>query len=84
MAEFSKQYIQLNDPEDSCWDFDIDEETKKIAKGSYINIICEGFGFIAIGRTDEDEISFCYRDWNTGDFIWRYYDEVINEEMNKL
>ncbi len=49
MADFSKQWCELNDPE-MPWDFDILEEFGKLPKNHYISIICEGFGFIAIMR----------------------------------
>jgi hypothetical protein len=55
MADFSKQWCELNDPEMS-WDFDIVEEGNKLKPNSYTSVICEGFGFIAIGKGDHDEI----------------------------
>ncbi len=47
MADFSKQYCELYDPQ-FPWDFDIEVEAETIPKGYYKPIICEGFGFIAI------------------------------------
>jgi hypothetical protein len=47
MADFSKQYCELYDPE-FPWDFDIEVEAETIPKGYYKPMICEGFGFIAI------------------------------------
>jgi hypothetical protein len=68
MAEFSKQYCDIYEPEIN-WDFDIDEVVETIPKGHYKPIICEGFGFSGIGvrldgsveilvrdRTDEDNL----------------------------
>lgn len=48
MAEFSKQYCELYEPE-LDWDFDIEEVITEIPNGYYKNIICEGFGFRGIG-----------------------------------
>ena len=48
MAEFSKQWAEIYDPE-FPWDFDIEEEAANIPKGHYKPIICEGFGFLGIG-----------------------------------
>ena len=48
MAEYSKQYCEIYDPE-FPWDFDIEEEALNIPKGHYKPIICEGFGFLGIG-----------------------------------
>jgi hypothetical protein len=47
MADFSKQYCELYDPE-FPWDFDIEVEAETIPKGYYKPMICEGFGFLAI------------------------------------
>jgi hypothetical protein len=68
MAEFSKQWADIYDPE-FPWDFDIEEEAETIPKGHYKPIICEGFGFSGIGvrldgsieilvvdRTDENNL----------------------------
>lgn len=48
MAEFSKQYCEIYEP-NLDWDFDIDEIAEGIPKGHYKPIICEGFGFLGIG-----------------------------------
>lgn len=68
MAEFSKQYCEIYEPE-IMWDFDIEEVAETIPKGHWKPIICEGFGFSGIGvrlngdveilfidRTDEDSL----------------------------
>ncbi len=47
MADFSKQWAELYDSE-FPWDFDIEAEAETIPKGYYKQMICEGFGFIAI------------------------------------
>jgi hypothetical protein len=49
MADFSKQWCEINDPE-MLWDFDILEEAHKLKPDYYVSIICEGFGFDAIGN----------------------------------
>jgi hypothetical protein len=48
MADFSKQYCEIYDPEME-WGFDIEEIAEGIPKGHYKPIICEGFGFLGIG-----------------------------------
>ena len=55
MADFSKQYCELYDPE-FPWDFDIEVEAETIPKGYYKPMICEGFGFIAIEVGIDGEI----------------------------
>lgn len=49
MADFSKQYCDKFDPE-FPYDFDILEVYDTLDEGNYIPIICEGLGFIAIGK----------------------------------
>ena len=44
MAEFSKQWCEMNDP-DMPWDFDIFEIANNLTQNFYIPYICEGFGF---------------------------------------
>ena len=54
MAEFSKQYCELHDSEMSH-DFDIIEIADGLEPEHYTPIICEGFGFIAIGKNENNE-----------------------------
>ncbi len=61
MAEFSKQYCEIYEPE-MDWDFDIDEVVETIPKGHYKPIICEGFGFSGIGVRLDGSIEILIRD----------------------
>jgi len=56
MAEFSKQYCEIYEPE-LTWDFDIEEIAETIPKGYYKPIICEGFGILGIAVTIDGTIS---------------------------
>jgi len=71
MADFSKQWCDINDP-DMPWDFDIREEFDKLRKNSYVSIICEGFGLVAIGNV-EDECYLCMMNDDTGTWTWVNY-----------
>jgi hypothetical protein len=85
MAEFSKQWVEINDPEYG-WDFDIEEISNQLKPNYYIPIICEGFGFIAIGKDNEDKIMLAMP---TGEFetdedgqifdqiTWQAYEDII-------
>ena len=55
MADFSKQYCEIYDPE-FPFDFDIEEMAESIPNNHYIPIICEGFGFLAIERGNDGKI----------------------------
>lgn len=80
MAEFSKQYCEKNDF-DFPHDFDINEIAEGLDKGHYTSIICEGYGFIAIGKDESDKIILAMP---TGEHSeegsaveWKSFDEVI-------
>ena len=78
MAEFSKQYCEIYDV-GFPHDFDIMEEFHKLKPDTYVPYICEGFGFIAIGRDENDECILAMPVDNApfGTVVWRTYDEVV-------
>ena len=80
MAEFSKQYCELHDM-GVDGDFDIMEEYSKLKPGTYVPYICEGFGFIAIGKTDDQDeaciLAMPIDGTPYGTVNWKQYDEVI-------
>jgi hypothetical protein len=65
MAEFSKQWCEIHDPQ-MPWDFDIEEIATEIPRGYYKLMICEGFGFIGIGVGMDREIQLLFRDGEDG------------------
>ena len=75
MAEFSKQYCEHHDHEFG-WDFDILEVASKIENGFYLPHICEGYGFVAIGKDESGEIILAFRTQND-EVEWKPYPEVI-------
>lgn len=79
MADFSKQWCELNDPE-MPWDFDILEEAAKLDNGYLTGLICEGFGFIGIAKNSEGDIKLAFGEGGTDQVIWKSYDEVINNQ----
>ena len=78
MAEFSKQWCDINDPKMPS-DFDIIEEFNKIQPGNYVPYICEGFGFIAIGHDDDGSciLAMPTNGVPYGTVTWEKYDDVI-------
>lgn len=80
MAEFSKQWCELYDPE-LPWDFDIMEEFHKLTPGNYVPYICEGFSFIAIGKTEDSEeeciLAMPVDDAPFGTVTWKKYKDII-------
>jgi hypothetical protein len=61
MADFSKQWCDIYDPE-MPWDFDIEAEAENIPKGHYKPMICEGFGFYGIGVRLNGDIELLFVD----------------------
>jgi hypothetical protein len=84
MADFSKQYCELHDSE-IPHDFDILEIADGLEPEHYTSIICEGFGFLAIGKDTEGKIILAFRDSSQEDLemgtpvIWKQYDEVVTQ-----
>jgi hypothetical protein len=84
MAEFSKQWAEINDPEGG-WDFDVEEISNQLEPNHYVPMICEGFGFIAIGKDAENKIMLAIptgeveeEDGQTYDAIkWEAYEDII-------
>lgn len=86
MAEFSKQWAEKHDPELN-WDFDIEEIAYSLEPDYYTPIICEGYGFIAIGKDKEGEITLAFPTGKTiieegqtyDEITWHSYKELNNE-----
>jgi hypothetical protein len=82
MADFSKQYCEIYD-HGFPWDFDIEEIANELDSGFMNNIICEGFGFDAIGKKESGEIVLRFTDWETKTKSWISYNDYINKEKLK-
>ena len=85
MADFSKQWCELNDPE-MPHDFDIEEVASKIEPEYYKGYICEGFGFTAIGKDKDNKIILYFPDTHDGNIQtgeWKDYNQAITEEIDK-
>jgi len=85
MAEFSKQWAEINDPE-FPGDFDINEIADGLDPNHYTPMICEGFGFIAIGKDANGNIMLAmptgkYEEDENGqiydDIVWQAYEDII-------
>jgi hypothetical protein len=77
MAEFSKQYCQLNDM-GFDGDFDVYEEWSKLKPGYSVAYICEGFGFESIGKKElGDQVLVYVRNWeDDSKSKWMDFDEM--------
>ena len=81
MSNFSKQWCELHDSEMPS-DFDILEIADTLQPDTYIPEICEGFGFIAIGRSIDNEIMLAMpaptKEGDVEEYIqWVPYNDVI-------
>ena len=84
MAEFSKQWCDLKDPQMKS-EFDINEIADGLESNYYTPIICEGFGFIAIGKTGEDEIVLAMPTGETmTDENGQIFDNIVWEPYNNV
>ncbi len=84
MAEFSKQYCEIYEPE-MDWDFDIEEVVETIPKGHYKPIICEGFGFSGIGVRLDGSIEILVRDRTDEDNLVQIdYKKYISLHKSKV
>jgi hypothetical protein len=79
MAEFSKQWIELTDPEFGGWDFDIEEVAETLEPLQSIQMICEGFGFSWISKNQLGEISVAFIDYDKGEVEWKTLDELTKK-----
>ena len=75
MADFSKQYCDSRE-NDIIWDFDILEVANRLENGFFFPYICEGYGFIAIGKDESGEIILAFRQ-NEDEVQWKPYLDVI-------
>jgi hypothetical protein len=85
MAEFSKQWAEKYDPEGG-WDFDIEEVSNQLDPNHYVPMICEGFGFIAIGRDENYNVLLAMPTGETetdengqiSDIVtWQAYEDIV-------
>jgi hypothetical protein len=84
MAEFSKQYCEIYEP-DMDWDFDIEEIVESIPKGHYKPIICEGFGFSGVGVRLNGDIEILVIDPTDEDSLVQIdYKKYISLHKSKL
>ncbi len=87
MAEFSKQWVEKNVSE-MGWDFDIDKVVSELPKSTMVPYICEGFGFIAIGKDENENIVYyktrgVYEDDNINWCVYSLMDHNIPPEIIK-
>ncbi len=73
MAEFSKQYCEINDM-GFDGDFDVYEEWSKLQPGYAVNYICEGFGFTMIGKEETGDRVIVLMGDNK---CWKDFDEMV-------
>jgi len=78
MADFSKQYCETHDMGFNG-DFDILEEFNRLEPNSYVNIICEGYGFGAIANIKGECKLLMPHEDPTGktNGKWVNYDKVV-------
>ena len=82
MAEFSKQYCQVNDM-GFDGDFDVYYEWSKLTPGYGVAYICEGFGFSMIAKEETgDKVMVLVDSYKHGG-KWMDFDEMYLEAKLK-
>jgi hypothetical protein len=81
MAEFSKQY---KDAIGFDWhDFDYEEDFNTLEPNQYIPRICEGFGTIAVAKSDNGEMLLAMPlEFDTESVEWIKLEDVIIKAKN--
>jgi len=83
MADFSKQWCEINDSE-MPWDFDILEVAEQLYPNSWMSYICEGFGFTIIAKDENGDIILGFPNFDWPDYVtngvikYKTYKEVID------
>jgi hypothetical protein len=81
MADYSKQYCK-NEIMGFEGDFDIIEIANNLSPNSYTSIICEGYGFIAIGKNINNDIILAFPNYYNNTINWITYEDLINGKYN--
>ena len=81
MAEFSKQWCEKHSELTDSYDFDIFEIFDNLEPGYYSHIICEGYGFFAIGKGEGGECLLAMPTDHpldeTSTIEWKKYEEIV-------
>jgi hypothetical protein len=84
MADFSKQWCEINDPEMPS-DFDILEVAAGLDLEHFTPIICEGFGFTMISKNKKGKIELFFPTYADNEFMgeWVDYEKFIKDVKKK-
>jgi len=85
MADFSKQWCDIWDPE-MPYDFDIDALASELDCEECFSLICEGFGFAWILKDKDSNILLGYEKYESDVFRkidWKLYESVLQDEINQ-
>lgn len=77
MAEFSKQWCDLNPHLGFRPDFDIIEIFNELEEGFYYPVICEGLGILGIAK-ENGNLMIARRNSITEDITWESGDFLLN------
>jgi len=83
MASFSKQWCEKNDPQMPS-DFDIEDVAKDLEPNHYTPIICEGIGFIAIGKDANNNIMLAMPTGETVEEEGQIFDDIVWHSIEEL
>jgi hypothetical protein len=81
MADFSRQYCEQYDTS-IPWDFDIEDIAQSLENCTYIPMICEGYGFIAIGKDSNGDTILCFDTDDPEIIEWITIDELYEKRVD--
>ena len=76
MADFSKEWCKRYDEGGMNGDFSVMDIFNELEEGYYQPIICEGYGFVAIAKTDGICQVAYTTNMETGSVVWKNFDEI--------
>ncbi len=82
MADFSRQYAEKVGWDG--YDFDAVDMVKDIKPGYYVPIICEGFGYRAIGVSEEGEPHYIFQSFETDNVGFLTFARAENMSMQEI
>ena len=89
MAQYSKQWCDIKGL-DTEWNFDIEVVASSLPKNSYKALSCDGFGFTAIGNSDEFGTLLYFKNQiainspaETDDAEWVRLEEMLQNARNE-
>ena len=84
MADFSKEWCKRYDEGGMNGDFSVMDIFKDLKEGYYYPIICEGFGFVAIAKTNGNCKVAYTSNMETGEVVWKNFADIDEDTYTSI